>query len=154
MRSQKRRNIQVTHHLLPRCADGQKFKHLPPHYTRLSPSVLTQEALRLSKSFSQLLRSLRLNGIRDIPEEYQDFEFGICWTEILELVRSRVGGSDESLGDYPLADRKTGSEGLICDVRYRGWGIVDADPRGESAEGLESPNSFVSHRFLCNGISG
>ena len=154
MRSQEGRNVQVIYHLLPRGTDGQQLKHLPPHHPQFGPPIPTQEADRLSKSFSQPPRSLRLNGIRDIPEEYQDFESGVCRTEILEFVWSRIGGSDESLGDYPLANRKTGSEGLVCDVRYRGWGIVDADPRGEPAEGLESPNSFVSNRFLRNGISG
>ena len=72
----------------------------------------------------------------------------------MELVRSGVGGSDECLGDYPLADRKTGSKRLVGDVGYRGRGVVDADPRGEPTKGLESPSNRVSRKLLCSRISG
>ena len=65
----------------------------------------------------------------------------------MEFVWPGVGGSDENLGDNPLADRKTGSEGLVGDVGYRGRGIMDADPRGEPAESLESPKTVLVSNF-------
>jgi len=139
MRSQKRRDVQIIHRLLPRRANIQQIKHLPPDHTLLSPPILTQEALRPSKSFCQLLRSVYLSGIRDISEEEKDLELGVCRTKILKFVWPGVGSSDENLGDYPLADRKTWSEGLVGGVGYRRRSVVDADPRGEPAKGLESP---------------
>ena len=153
MRSQKCWNVQVIHDLLPCRTNGQQLKHFPPHHSRLCPPILTQEALRLSKRFSQLLRSFCLSGIRDISNEDQDLEFRISWTEVLKFVWSGVGGSDESLGDYSLADQKAGGEGLVGDFSYRGRSIVDADPRGEPAEGLEGPSGRVSRKLLRNRIS-
>lgn len=144
MRPQKRRNVQVVHRLLPRSANRQQLKHLPPHSACLGPPVLTQEALRLSQSLGQLLRSSQLNGVRDISEEEQNFEFRVGRAEVLEFVWSGVSGSDEGLGNYPFADWKTRSKRLVGDVGYRRRGIVDADPRGETAKGLESPDGGVS----------
>jgi len=133
--------------LFPRRTNGQQLKHLPPRNARLGPPVLTQEALRLSKSIGQLLGSLCLSWLRDIPKEYNDFEFRVGWAEILKFVWPGVGGSDESLGDYPLADWKAWSNGLVGDVGDRRWGVVDTDPRGEPPEGLEGPSDYVSCRF-------
>ena len=71
----------------------------------------------------------------------------------MEFIWSGVSGSDEGLGNYPLADWKTGSERLIGDVGYRGRSVVDADPRGEAAKGLESPDDRVSPVVQDNEIN-
>ena len=144
MRSQEHRNIQIARCLLPRRTNGQQLKHLPPHHTRLSPPVLTQEALRLPKSSSQLLGSFCLTGLRYVPKEDYDLEFCIGRAEVLKFVWSGVSSSDKSLGDYPLADWKTGGKGLVCDVDDRRRSVVDADPRGEPPKGLESPSITTS----------
>ena len=94
-----------------------------------------------------------MSGIRDVSNEDQDLEFRVGWTGVLKLVWSGVGGSDEILGDYSLADQKAGGEGLVGDFSYRGRSIVDADPRGEPAEGLEGPSGRVSRKLLRNRIS-
>ena len=78
--------------LFLRRTDGQQFEHLPPRNARLSPPVLTQEALRLSKSLSQLLGTFGLSGLYNIPQEDYNFEFRVSRTEILKFVWSGVGG--------------------------------------------------------------
>lgn len=78
--------------LFLRRTDGQQFKYLPPSNARLSPPVLTQEALWLSKSLSQLLGSFGLSGLCNIPKEGYNFEFRVGRTEILKFVWSGVGG--------------------------------------------------------------
>ena len=137
----------MAHCLFPRRADGQQFKHLPPRNTGFGPPILTQEALRLSKSFGQLLGSFCLSWLHDIPKEDYDLKFRVCRAEILKFVRPRVGGSDENLGYYPLADWKAWSKGLVGDVGDRRRSVVNADPRSEPPEGLESPSDYVSRRF-------
>jgi len=130
----------MDHCLFPRHTNGQQLKHLPPRNARLGPPVLTQETLRLPKSFGQLLGSLYLSWFRDVPKEYYDLEFCVGRAEILKFVGSGVGGSDKSLGDYPLADWKAWSKGLVGDVGDRRRGVMDTDPRGEPSKGLESPS--------------
>ena len=146
MGSQEHWNIQIAHCLFPRSANGQQLKHLPSSRARLSSPILSQEALRLSKSFGQLLGSFCLGGFSDVPKEDNDLEFRVGRAEILKFVWSGVCSSDESLGDYPLADWKTWSKGLVGDVCDRRRSVVDADPRGESSEGLEGPGDRVSRR--------
>lgn len=88
-----------------------------------------------------------MSGLRNISKEDYDFEFRVGRTEILKFVWSGVGGLDKNLGDYPLADWKAWSKGLVGDVGDRRRSVVDADPRGEPPEGLESSSDYVSSRF-------
>lgn len=127
------REVGVIHLILSRRAYREHIKDL----RGVVASELPVEAVGAVYGTREVAHTGELLGVAGVPSKNEDLEAGVCGKEVLDLERASIGCAHENVGQHALADDEVGGVCLVCGVDDRRGGVVDANARSESSEGLE-----------------